>query len=283
MSISGYIATNGNAISIIGAGIGLPSGYPPPERFRGVSDVLDSGAATGPAMPALSAVYPILGQITEPDRRALLQWAKIRDVKRGDMVARQGDRACAVVVVLEGYLKVWTLLPDLNEALLEILGPGDSTGELSALQESPREANLTALTRGRLVLIDARQFRQTIDRQPHALHAILHSVAGGLKRATEQLLDSRSLSVRERLAKALIRLARISGSVLNGSARLPFRLSQSELGSMIGTCRENVNKYLGLWRDAGWIEMSAGAVISVDVAAISGLLFNEADNVDVLA
>jgi CRP-like cAMP-binding protein len=227
------------------------------------------------AGPAFNAAHSILGALNEDGRRDLLRWAKIRDANRREVIARQGDSAHSVVVVLDGYLKLSTPLADGSEALLDILGPGDSAGEMSALQDLPWEANLTALSRCRLMIIDGRRFRQSFDRQPEALCAILRSATSRLRRATEQLLDSRSLTVRARLAKALLRIGKMSVSVVNGSAHLPFRLSQSELGAMVGVCREIVNKCLGAWRDTGWIEMSAGTVMSIDTAAMSGVLRDE--------
>ena len=215
--------------------------------------------------------HPILDSLSDQALNALLTVSKIHNVKRRHPIWHQGDAAGAVILLLEGHAKLWTPLVDGNEALLEIVGPGESTGAISALQELPRDANLSALSPCCFMAIDARQFRQVVHDHPNALFAMLRANAERLRQAREQLADSRTLSARARLAKALLSLARLSSRDANGTVRLAMRLSQSELGSMAGLCREIVNKCLGAWRDAGWIQLSAGTVVSFDIDVISAI------------
>jgi CRP/FNR family cyclic AMP-dependent transcriptional regulator len=233
------------------------------------------GTAADATMHALSAAHPVLGTLTEQARRALSRWSRFRTLKRREVICHQGDLPGAVILVVEGYLKRSTPLPDGNEVLLGIVGPGECAGEMAALLEQPHDANLAALSRCLLLTIDARQFRQAFDREPEGLHAIMRSTTGQLQKTTEQLLDARALSAPVRLAKALFNLPRFESAAPNGTTQLRLHLSQSELGAIAGICREVVNKHLGVWRDAGWIVMSGGAVTSFDTAAIAGMLRDE--------
>jgi CRP-like cAMP-binding protein len=197
-------------------------------------------------------------------------------VKRRETVWRQGDSASAVILAVNGYLKRSTPLSDGNEVLLGLIGPGDCSGEATVLLEQPHDANLTALSECLLLMIDARQFRHAFGQEPEALLAVMRSTTEDLHRTTQQLLDSRAQTTPGRLAKVLLCLPRAPSSGLNGATRLALRLSQSELGAMAGICREVVNRYLGIWRDAGWIELSDGRVTAFDMTAISGLSRDEA-------
>jgi CRP/FNR family cyclic AMP-dependent transcriptional regulator len=228
-----------------------------------------SVAAANPVVIELIRRHPVLGTLTEQERHTLLSVAKLRSVKRRHPIWHQDANANTVILVLEGYVKAWAPFANGGEAMLEILGPGECAGEISVLHEMPRECNLTALSCCHLVVVQAWQFRQIFHRQPDALSAIIRMTAERLRQAREQSLDSRALTVRARLAKALLYLTRLPSSGVHDPACLPVRLSQSELGAMAGMCREIVNKCLGEWRDAGWLEMSGGTVISIDVDAIS--------------
>jgi CRP-like cAMP-binding protein len=259
-----------------------PAGFP-----RAISTSTEFGPGGDPSIRALIAAHPTLGKLNDEDRSLLLRWSKFRNVKRRETICCQGSLPNAVFVVLEGYLKASLPLANGSEVLLDILSPGDHAGELLVLQDHPHEANITALTPCRLLMIDARHFRQVFGCRPEGLLAILRSTAEQLQRSREQLLDLRAMSAPARLAKALIFLARLPAPAHlpaparlpapEGKARewLPLRLSQSELGALTGLCREVVNKTLGIWRDAGAIEMSGGRVTSVDVAAISGMMEEE--------
>jgi CRP/FNR family cyclic AMP-dependent transcriptional regulator len=224
----------------------------------------------------LSAAHPTLGRLTEQSRRALLRWSRFRAVKRREAVWRQGDLAGAVILVVHGYLKRSIPLADGNDVLLGIVGPGDCAGETTVLLEQPHDANLTALSECVLLMIDARQFRHAFGQEPEALLAIMRSTTEDLQKTTQQLLDGRARTTPGRLAKVLLCLPRSPSPRPGGSTSLCLRLSQSELGAMAGICREVVNRYLAIWRDAGWVELSDGRVTSFDMTAIANLSRDEA-------
>jgi CRP/FNR family cyclic AMP-dependent transcriptional regulator len=243
-----------------------------------VSTVTETGPAADPVVRKLMAAHSALGALPEQDRAALLRWSRIRLAKRQEVISRQGDPAGSVVLVLEGYLKSSVSLADGGEVFLDIAGPGSCVGEMFALHLRMHEANVTALSPARLLMIDARPFRHTFDRSPEGLLAILRLANARLQRTTGRLLDIRARSAPARLAKTILYLDLLSSSRINKSAGVPLRLSQSELGVMAGMSRELVNKHLGAWRDAGWIRLSAGAVCSVDTAALAHLSGGDEDS-----
>lgn len=241
------------------------------ERVASVVPAAVSGTGIDGAAHTLSAAHPTLGKLTEQSRRALLRWSRFRAVKRRETVWRQGDLAGAVILVVHGYLKRSTPLADGNDVLLGLIGPGDCAGERTVLLDQPHDANLTALSDCVLLTIDARQFRHAFGHEPEALLAIMRSTTEELQRTTQQLLDGRARTTAGRLAKVLLCLPRSPSPGSGGTTRLCLRLSQSELGAMAGICREVVNRYLAIWRDAGWIELSDGRVASFNMAAITRL------------
>jgi CRP/FNR family cyclic AMP-dependent transcriptional regulator len=265
----GSLATTGCRSPRVGA-------WQQAEHARPAAPVARPGTGADATADALSAAHPTLGKLTEQSRRALLRWSRFRAVKRRETVWHQGDPAGAVILVVNGYLKRSTPLSDGNEVLLGLVGPGDCAGETAVLLEQPHDANLTALSECLLLMIDARQFRHAFGHEPEALLAVMRSTTQELHKTTQQLLDGRGQTTPGRLAKVLLCLPRAPSSGLSGATRLCLRLSQSELGAMAGICREVVNRYLGSWRDAGWIELSDGRVTSFDAAAIFDLSRDEA-------
>ena len=236
-----------------------------------------AGPGMEPWMWALFAAHPILGKLSEEDQRAVLDRARVRTLKRHASIFRQGDPPGTVVLILEGYVKLSTLWADGDAVCLEIAGPGACVGDLTVLLRRAHDTDITAASTCRLLMIDGRQFRQVFDRQPEGLLAILREVNIRLLRTTELLAAGRTLTATARLAKALLDLAHVPPTGVNSLACLPLRLSQSELGAMTGVCREVVNKLLGQWRDEGWIQTSAGAVLSIDIPGMSELVREEGD------
>lgn len=240
----------------------------PAGQARPMGPITVAGTGAEATAQLVSAAHPTLGKLTEQSRRALLRWSRFRAVKRREIVWHQGDLAGAVILVVNGHLKRSTPLSDGNEVLLGLVGPGDCTGETAVLLDRPHDANLTALSECLLLVIDARQFRHAFGHEPEALLAVMRSTTEELHRTTQQLLDGRAQTTPGRLAKVLLCLPRASSREPGEPTRLCLRLSQSELGAMAGICREVVNRYLGLWRDAGWVELSDGRVAAFDAAAM---------------
>ncbi len=246
-----------------------------------------SAADTDPAVRRLFATDAALRALPDADRQELMRWARIRFFKRQQGICRQGDPLGHVVFVLEGYLKLSALLADGSEVFLELVGPGRGVGELLVLQaiqqQAMHDANVTSLSPCRVLTIDARPFRQIVARRPDALLSMLRRALERHQGVAEQLVDSRTRPAPARLAKALLLLARLpasGGQSGRGEVScLKLRLSQGELALMAGMSREFANKYLGLWRDAGWIGMSGGMVATIDAAALMEL----ADNVSAAA
>jgi CRP/FNR family cyclic AMP-dependent transcriptional regulator len=230
----------------------------------------DTGPNADPTARRLFASHPLLTSL--PDHgTGLLRWSRLRVLDRQEVICQQGDTASIVVFVLEGHVKLSQALAEGGETILEIVGPGGCLGDMAAVRKRPHDTTATTLSSCRLLLIDARQFRQAFERHPDGLLALLQLADERCQTLSEGLADARGLSAAARLAKMLVRLARLSDSELLGETRLPLQLSQSELGALSGMCREFVCRYLCTWRKAGWIQMLGGAVVSLHVAALAKL------------
>jgi CRP/FNR family transcriptional regulator, cyclic AMP receptor protein len=228
------------------------------------------GPATDPVVRNALAVHPALGTLSEQGRRTLLRWSRIRTLKRREVICRQGDPATTVILVLEGYLKLSVSLPDGAEVFLDIAAPGECAGEMAALDRLTHDADFTALSPCRLLIIDGRQFWRAFEGRPEASMAIVRLAADRLRRTTAQVVGLGGQTAAARLAKVLLRLASLASPV-------PLQLSQGELGVMIGASREVVNKQLRDWRDAGWIQMTGGIVTSIEPTALALIAGDDAE------
>jgi CRP/FNR family cyclic AMP-dependent transcriptional regulator len=234
----------------------------------------ETATANDPALRDRLAAHPALGTLPEQDRQALLRWSRIRTLKRQEVICRQGDPATTVILVLDGYLKRSASLADGGEVFLDIAGPGECAGETAALDRCAHDADITALSPCRLLMIDARQFWQALERRPEALLTILRLSREQQRRITGQLIGIGGLPAPARLANVLRRLAQLSDP---GGEGVSLRLSQAELAVMTGVSRELVNKQLREWRDAGWVTMAGGTVTSIQAAALADVVGEDAD------
>ena len=210
----------------------------------------------------------ILGLLPERDLLALVHQSSTRSLPKNRVLFRSGDEGRSVVLILQGYVKLSTMTPNGREVVLEIAGPGSIFGELAVINRTPRQADATTLTSCRVMAIDGALFRRSLAATPEALFAAMRLLADRLSAITAREMDWVSLPAPVRLAKALLRLAKLHSARVEDGVQIGFRLSQRELGAMTGLIRESINKHLKAWRAAGWVELCGGGVLLRDVRAL---------------
>jgi CRP-like cAMP-binding protein len=190
----------------------------------------------------------------------------------GEVVVHQGDEGNSVFSISAGFLKVAFSSPSGSHSTLTLMGPGEIFGELSLLDGGRRSATVTALTRCELIAIDRGPFLATLRAHPQVGIAVMEVVARRLRRLSERSDDLSGQPVGTRLAKQLLALAENHGYQLGpGRLRLGMKLSQRELGELIGATRESVNKQIGLWKDEGVVSDDDGYVVVTNLALLRSI------------
>ena len=92
-------------------------------------------------------------------------------------------------------------------------------------------------------------------------------------RWTSGLLEDASLlDLPARLAKRLLNLAQGVGEKEGQGIRINVKLSQTDLGNMLGVTREAVNKQLREWKKDGLVDMQDGHVLIQDPKMLARLV-----------
>ncbi len=216
--------------------------------------------------------HRFLSRLPRDELTGLIQQSPLQRFEEREVIFAQGDPGASVMVVVEGFVKLSSSTFGGREVVLEVAGPGAVFGELSVLNGWTRSAEAAALSAGRLLAIEARQFIRSLCQAPEAMFEIIRVLSERLRTATERMTDSVDLPAAARLAKALMRLAALHSHAVKGGLRIDFQLSQRELGAMTGLTRESINKHLAQWRDSGWVSLSDRFVTVHDPRQLQALL-----------
>jgi voltage-gated potassium channel len=95
---------------------------------------------------------------------------RARIVDGGTVVARRGEPAHAMYLIADGEVEIALRHQHIR------LGAGQYFGEIAALRRARRSATVTAVMPTRLLVLDARDLHDLMDRQP-ALAARIHDAA----------------------------------------------------------------------------------------------------------
>lgn len=194
----------------------------------------------------------------------LLERATMHAMKKGDVLLRQGDPGDSLMILLDGTLRISMVSSNGREIILDYAEAGSVLGEIALLDGGERTASVTALGEGRYLRLGARAFREVLEKHPSIAWRLLQDMARRMRNANLTIESDRAFASGPRLARTLQRLMQVGES----GAKLRLDLSQSELGAFAGISRENINRQLGAWADAGIVALEQGRVRILDTETL---------------
>ncbi len=213
----------------------------------------------------------LFGSLEPGEIDALASRARMERYPAGREIFTKGSPGRTLIAVLRGSVKISTLSPAGKEVALNIIHAGEIFGEIAVIDGEERTATAEAMSECELLVLDRRDVMPLFERHPEIAMMLLRILCRRLRQTSEQVEDVLFRTLQSRLAKALLQLNEDAAAETPGS-QSGLRLSQRELGNLVGGSRESVNRQLQLWHRAGLIELERGRVAIRDAAAIKRLL-----------
>jgi CRP/FNR family transcriptional regulator, cyclic AMP receptor protein len=223
------------------------------------------------AMPAnaqLLGEVPLFAGLPEEDLIALASRLRQRKYGRGEAVFLHGDPGTSLFIVESGRIKVGFTSSEGREVIFEIANPGDEFGELALLDGEPRSTDAVAIEPSVLLLLHREDFTYHLERRPRVALQLLAVLSRRLRRNAELMQDAVFLDVPARLARTILRLAADDTATQEGGRPLTPHLYQSDLAGIVGTTRETLNKWLGIYETQGMIRLVKGRIAVLDAEAL---------------
>jgi CRP/FNR family cyclic AMP-dependent transcriptional regulator len=169
-----------------------------------------------------------------------------------------------VYVLLEGTVKIYVTRSDGREVILAFLGRGDTVGEMSLADSAGRSANVVTTERSRLLWMDRATFQGCLRTMTPLANNLVRLLSRRLRFANEQVQALCTLDVPGRVARQILAMADRYGNPEAGcEVRIPLRLTQSDLGEIVGASRERVNQVIVDFKQRGLISVDPGHRIHV--------------------
>jgi CRP-like cAMP-binding protein len=194
----------------------------------------------------------------------LLKFAKVRHTRRGEVLFQKGDPGDGLIAILQGRVKISTMSAEGKEVVLNILGTGELFGEIALIDGKDRSADATVMESAELLVIDARDFMPFLEARPDLATRLLVMLCERFRWVNDLYEDAVFMHLPARLAKHLIRLGESFGDESDDGVRIGIKLSQQDLGNLMGTTRESVNKQMRTWIDGGIVSVDQGIITILD-------------------
>jgi len=191
----------------------------------------------------------VLSALPERLLSELFEGAVAHDLRDGEVLFRAGDVGDGCYRIQTGLVKVVVTSQQGEERIVSLLGPDAIVGELSMIDGGPRSASVVAIANCSLSFLSRAKFQTCIEAHPELTTYLMKTLARRLRGTDDALAATTFLSVKQRLARALLSVAEYVGEQ-NGAGRIQLRLkiSQGDLAAMAGVARENVSRTMSEWR-----------------------------------
>lgn len=204
--------------------------------------------------------------LLEPDLRALATIATTRRFTAGQYVFYQGDPGHAMYVIAEGRAHVELSSGEGDTVILAMLEPGDVFGELALIDGGSRSASVIAVENVELLMVNRASLLDLLVRQPALLRGLLGSLGLLIRRLSDQVGDLVWLDLPQRVAKAIVQLAKSAPS--GPELVVDLSMTQSQLASMVGGSRQSVNQILQRFEQRGLLQREGSRITIVDLRTL---------------
>jgi CRP-like cAMP-binding protein len=180
----------------------------------------------------------------------------------------KGDEGDRLLGVLSGQVRIYVMSHEGRELIMNVIQPGELFGEISLIDGKPRSASAVAIGSTDLLHIRRNEFFALLRQNCDMALKFMEVLCARVRWTSGLLEDASLLDLSARLAKRLLNLASAIGRKHDDGIRIGLRLSQTDLGNMLGVTREAVNKQLREWKREGLVDMQEGQLFILDPKAL---------------
>ena len=221
----------------------------------------------------LLAQCNLFRELPADERATLIAHAHVRKYVADETIFLMGSTGDSMMVVLSGRVRISVASPDGKEVILAVLAAGEIFGEIAMLGGKERTADARAASECRLAILNRRDVLSFFEQHPNAWRGLVGTLCERLRIVDEQMAEIALMGLPVRLAKALLRMTGIEPQT--GKHLSQVRLSQREIGSLVGASRESVNKWLGRWQRKGILQIAESLITVADRHALEELAQRE--------
>src|SRR5215831_15456326 len=126
-----------------------------------------------PTAEELLRITPIFSRLTPADRKAIAETARVQEFARGETIFEQDSPSDAFYAIASGRVKIFKMMPNGKDVILEVFGPGDPLGAVATYVGRPFPASAAALEETTCIVIPKADFFQLLEQHPSLVRGLL--------------------------------------------------------------------------------------------------------------
>ncbi|MDV7270907.1 Crp/Fnr family transcriptional regulator [Thioclava sp. A2] len=202
----------------------------------------------------LSSIYQVarksllLAGLPEDAAKAILERARVRETERGATVFLQGERAAAVYIVIEGWVKLYRIAPNGAEAVVGVFTKGHSFGEAVAFTHDAYPVSAECATDCTLIRIETDAILRMVRDKPEFALSLLSATFAHLHRLVAQIEQLKAQTGAQRVAEFLLELVPDDAS---GKVEVKLPYDKVLIAGRLGMKPESLSRAFAKLREHG--------------------------------
>ena len=199
----------------------------------------------------------LLSSVPEHVAETVLAGARVRSFDRGATIFLQGEKATAIYIVAEGWVKLYRIAPNGAEAVVGVFTKGRSFGEAVAFRHATYPVAAEAVTDCSLIRIEADSLLRQIRESPEVAISILSATFVHLNSLVVQVEALKAQTGAQRIAEFLLELAPCP----TGACEVTLPYDKVLIAGRLGMKPESLSRAFAKLRDYGVTVRQAVATI----------------------
>lgn len=213
---------------------------------------------------------PLLAGLEEKQLQEVLSIARTKEVKRRDVIFRQGEPVEGFFVLLSGSVKIYKLSASGREHILHIVKPGQPFAEAAVFMAGGYPAFAEALVKSKALLFPKDEFIKLISMDPSISLQMIATLSRYLKQFSDRIEDLSLMDVPARLARWALK-----ASAEAGHDFWELEITKGALASQLGTVNETLSRTLRKFKDSGYLQVRGRFMKIMDREALQGIADGE--------
>lgn len=194
-----------------------------------------------------------------------------RSYDENELVIDYEDDTRDVRFIVTGLVRIILRIATGKEVILAEMGDGDFFGEIAAIDNEGRSANVTALYRSKMCIVPQAVFLEMLENEPSINRKVMGILANRVRTLNLRLAEHCFLQTKHRLYSELLRLSRPRAGH-QGQRSISPPPTQKDLAARIGTRREVVSREIANLKRAGVVDKTTGALVLADLPKLNKLI-----------
>jgi CRP-like cAMP-binding protein len=225
---------------------------------------------------SLVADFPMFAGLSVAEQQALLAEARSIRYPKGTAIFHQGVKADRFFLLLHGHLRVEKTTPQGQQSVVRYISAGELFGVAQAMNLTHYPATAVAAVDSIALAWPSSSWPRLIAAHPSLASNALQTVGSRLQDTQERVMEISNEQVEQRVAHALLRLAKQAGRQVDAGVEIDFPISRQDIAEMTGTTLHTVSRILSAWEHDGMVEGGRQRVVLRDLHRLHGLAEGQA-------